>query len=192
MYFSAKRNQFFPDEYQAIYESKLTWPSDAVAISEGEWKTYGEGKAPLGMQRGADADGHPIWVEIPPLPIDVLAVRKREAMDMARDAAFSAGLPYDIAGAPDVVQTRPQDQINLLGLAAKAQRLLAAGDTTTQIPFRGLSNETYHLIAEQMDALALAALAHIEGIYQHSWDCKDSITAALEAGDRAAIEAVEW
>lgn len=127
-----------------------------------------------------------------PEPIEDLADEKRREMDSARDQAFAAGLPYDIAGTPDVVQTRPQDQINLLGLSSKAQRLLAAGDTETLIPFRGLSNVNHGLTAQQMDDLTMAALAHIESIYQRSWDRKDAIDAAEEAGDRAAIEAVTW
>jgi len=128
----------------------------------------------------------------PPEPLEDLADEKRREMDSARDQAFAAGLEYDIAGEPDVVQTRPQDQINLLGLSSQAQRLIAAGDTTTLMPFRGLSNETHMLTAEQMDTLALAALAHIEGIYQRSWDRKDAIDQALAAEDRGEIEAVTW
>lgn len=134
----------------------------------------------------------------PPEPLDVLAARKRQEIDTARDAAFAVGLPYNIAGEPDVVQTRPQDQINLLGLSAKAQRLLAAGDTETTFTFRGLSNVNRMLTATEMDALALAALAHIEGIYQRSWDRKDAVDAALkdvelnDEAKREAIEAIKW
>lgn len=128
----------------------------------------------------------------PPEPIADLAARKRQEIDTARDAAFAVGLPYNIAGEPDVVQTRPQDQINLLGLSAKAQRLLAAGDTETTFTFRGLSNVNRTLTAEEMDALALAALAHIEGIYQRSWDRKDAINAALKAEDREGVKAISW
>lgn len=146
--------------------------------------------------------GAPELVEMPPEEInehlnptpslDDLATRKRSEIDTARDAAFAAGLPYNIAGEPDVVQTRPQDQINLLGLSAKAQRLLAAGDTETTFTFRGLSNVNRTLTAEEMDALALAALAHIEGIYQRSWDRKDAINAALKAEDREGVKAISW
>lgn len=127
-----------------------------------------------------------------PEPLEDFAERKRGEIDAARDAAFAAGLPYDIAGEPDVVQTRPQDQINLLGLSAKAQRLIAAGQEDEIFTFRGLSNVNRTLTATEMDALALAALAHIESIYQQSWGRKDAIDAALEAGDREAIEAVTW
>ncbi|MCW6036827.1 DUF4376 domain-containing protein [Spirulina subsalsa FACHB-351] len=150
------------------------------------------------MQRGADENGRPTWVPIPPPDLETLAARQRQEIDAERDKAFAAGLPYEIAGHDDVVQTRPQDQINLLGLSAKAQRLLTAGDTETTFTFRGLSNVNRTLTAEQMDALALDALAHIEGIYGRSWLRKDAIDAALEDealdddAKRAAIEAVTW
>ncbi|SFT96092.1 protein of unknown function [Halomonas saccharevitans] len=144
------------------------------------------------MQRGADENGRPTWVPIPPIDLDTLAARKRSEIDTARDQAFATGLPYDIAGEPDVVQTRPQDQINLLGLSSKAQRLIADGVTDPVMPFRGQSNVTRMITPEQMDAMTLDALAHIEGIYQQSWDCKDTIKAALEAEDREGIEEVAW
>lgn len=134
----------------------------------------------------------------PPEPLDELVARKRAEIDQARDQAFAAGLPYEIAGEPDVVQTRPQDQINLLGLSAKAQRLIAAGDSEATLTFRGLSNVNRELTAEEMDTLTLAALAHIEGIYQRSWDRKDAIDQALadqyldDDEKSTAIGAVDW
>jgi hypothetical protein len=130
--------------------------------------------------------------EAPPEPLSDLAAHKRAEIDQARDQAFAAGLPYEIAGEPDVVQTRPQDQINLLGLSAKAQRLIAEGVTDPVMPFRGQSNITRLLTPGQMDAMTLAALAHIEGIYGRSWARKDAIDQALAAEDREAIEAVSW
>jgi hypothetical protein len=192
MYYSASNNAFYPAELKSSYKLAGTWPSDAVEVSKSEWETYGRSAPPEGMQRGADESGRPAWVAIPAAAIDKLAAQRRAEMDTARDQAFAAGLPYDIAGEPDVVQTRPQDQINLLGLSSKAQRLLAAGDTETLIPFRGLSNVNHGLTAQQMDDLTMAALAHIESIYQRSWDRKDAIDAALAAEDREGIEAVVW
>lgn len=198
MFYSAEKNTFYPAGMQSDYERAGTWPADAIEITKDEWLTYGQGAPPAGFRRSADENGRPTWVPIPPPDLDTLAARKRTAIDIARDQAFAEGLPYDIAGEPDVVQTRPQDQINLLGLSAKAQRLIAAGDTETAFTFRGLSNVNRTLTAEQMDALALAALEHIEQIYGRSWARKDAIDAALEDegldddAKRAAIEAVTW
>lgn len=127
-----------------------------------------------------------------PDPLEDLAAHKRYEIVQARDAAFAAGLEYDIDGESDVVQTRPEDQINLLGLSAKALRLIADGISDPVMPFRGLSNVTRMLTPEQMDSLTFAALTHIEGIYQHSWNCKDAIDAALNDRDREGVEAIHW
>lgn len=166
-------------------------PSDAVPITEDIYLSV-IASANSRKVRGHNDEGLPVLIEPPPEPLDTLAARKRDELNTARDEAFAAGLPYEIAGEPDVVQTRPQDQINLLGLSAKAQRLIAAGDTETLIPFRGLSNVNRTLTAAEVDAMTLAALAHIESIYQRSWDRKDAIDQALAAEDREAIEAVTW
>ncbi|MBA2781166.1 DUF4376 domain-containing protein [Billgrantia kenyensis] len=124
--------------------------------------------------------------------LELLAARKRAEIDKARDQAFAAGLEYEIAGEPDVIQTRPQDQINLLALSAKAQRLIAAGQPDAVFTFRGLSNINRELTSVEMDELALAALAHIESIYQRSWDRKDALAEALEKDSREAIELIHW
>lgn len=109
-------------------------------------------------------------------------------LDALRDAAFAAGMPYQFSDGDDVVQTRQQDQINLMGLAAKAQRQLVEGDDTL-LPFRALSNQTRMLTPAETDAMALAALAHIEGIYGRTWLAKDAIEAAETV---EAVLAVEW
>lgn len=130
--------------------------------------------------------------EKPPETIDKLAARKQAEINAARDAALAEGLPRDIAGEPDVVQTRPQDQINLLGLRAKAEAAIDQGITEPVMKFRGENNVTRYLTPDEMYKLTNDALAHIEGIYDHSWERKDAIDVALEDEDREGIEAVEW
>lgn len=166
-------------------------PDDAVEISAElhEYITNGENET---HHRSPDDNGYPTLTERPPIPLAELAERKRQELDAARDAAFAAGLEYDFNGETDVVQTRPQDQVNLLGLQAKAQRLIAAGQPDTPLTFRGLNNVNRELTATEIDALTLAALGHIEGIYQKSWQLKDRLDAALEAEDREGIEQLFW
>lgn len=192
MYFSASRANFYPVSLREQYQANGRWPDDAVEVSDEDWHTYGQGEPPEGMQRGADENGMPTWVPIPPPALPELAKRKRGEIDDARDSAFAAGLEYDFDGETDVIQTRPQDQINLLGLSAKAQRLIAAGQPEATLSFRGRSNLQRTLTAEQMDAMTMAALAHLEEIFQRSWARKDAIEVALKAEEREGIEAVVW
>ncbi|XKH61722.1 hypothetical protein LG290_04095 [Halomonas sediminis] len=70
--------------------------------------------------------------------------------------------------------------------------MLAASDAETLIQFRALSNINRSLTAQQMDTLTMAALSHIEGVYQQSWDRKDAIDPALADGNREGIKAVVW
>ncbi|MCZ0930301.1 DUF4376 domain-containing protein [Halomonas janggokensis] len=129
----------------------------------------------------------------PPAPdITELAAQKRAEIDTARDTELAKGLPHEIAGEQDVVQTRPQDQLNLLGLRAKAEAAREEGITEPVMKFRGQKNITRYLTPDEMHNLTTAALAHIEEIYDHSWERKDAIKVALEAEDRDGIEAVEW
>lgn len=129
----------------------------------------------------------------PPAPdINELATQKRAEINTARDAAFAEGLPRDIAGEPDVVQTRPQDQINLLGLRAKAEAARDEGITEPVMKFRGEKNVTRYLTPDEMYTLTKDALAHIESIYDHSWARKDAIDVALDDEDREGVEAISW
>ncbi|RCV89718.1 DUF4376 domain-containing protein [Billgrantia montanilacus] len=141
----------------------------------------------LGTEPPADA-----LAEVPPEPLSGLAARKCREIDAARDHAFAEGLPLDIAGEPDVVQTRPQDKTNLLGIAIEARQLDAEGVVEAVLEFRGLSNVKRTLTPQQAIDLTNEASTYIKSIYQRSWDRKDAIDAALEAEDREGIEGVVW
>jgi|GEM_PF-3057321 len=170
-------------------ETKI--PAEAVEITAEHYQQLLDGLS-KGKRIQADEDGHPVLVDPPPESLEQLAARKRRELDAARDAAFAAGLEYDFNGENDVVQTRPQDQINLLSLQAQAQRLIAAGQPEVLLTFRGLQNVNRELTATEIDALTLAALGHIEKIYQKNWQLKDRLDAALEAEDREGIEQLFW
>ncbi len=166
-------------------------PSDAVPITEDIYLSV-IASANSRKVRGHNDGGLPVLIDPPPEPLDDLAARKRAELNTARDEAFAAGLPYEIDGQQDIVQTRPQDQINLLGLNAKATRLISSGNADTLMEFRGQSNVSHWIDAHAMDDLTMAALSYIEDIYQQSWERKDALDAAHKAEDREAIEAVVW
>lgn len=197
--YSPSENTFYPSSLKSAYVAAGSWPEDALPVSREEYSKYGGQAPPEGMKRGADENGRPIWVPIPPPDIDTLAARKRAEIFASRDAAFAAGMVYTLPdGSADVVQTRPQDQINLLGLGIKAERLVNQGVTDSVMEIRGESNTSHMITPAEMVTLTNAALAHIEDVYQQSWDRKDAITSALEDDTltddekRAAIEAVTW
>lgn len=166
-------------------------PQDAIPV---ETATYEQALAAReqGKRVLAGDDGHPVITDPPAETLEQLASRKRRELDAARDAAFAAGLEYDFNGEPDVVQTRPQDQINLLGLSAKAQRLIAAGQPDATLTFRAGDNVNRELSATEIDALTLAALGYIESIYEHSWSVKDRLDELVKKGDKDAIEQLVW
>lgn len=173
-----------------IANPESTLPRDAVEISHAEHQTLLEGQGR--QQIISDGNGYPKLADFEPENLSQLIERKRREIDTARDAAFAAGLEYDFNGETDVVQTRPQDQINLLGLSAQAQRLIAVGQPGTRLSFRGLKNVNRKLSAKEIDVLTLAALGHIEEIYQKSWALKDQLDEAFKAENRDAIVQLVW
>lgn len=129
-----------------------------------------------------------------PVPtIDTLAARKRAEIDTARDTALQAGLSFTMPdGTQEKVQTRAQDEPNLLGLAIEARDLKAEGVTDPVLTLRAESNRNYHLTPQQMIELTDAAKNHKKLILAKSWQLKDAVDAALADEDREAIEAVKW
>lgn len=129
----------------------------------------------------------------PPKPISDIAARKREEITASLSYSLSEGMPYTMPdGTEDTVQMLAEDRQNLLGLAMEAERLKAAGVTDAAQEFRGLSNKRYPMTPDEVIAMTDAALSHYKALLKQSWDRKDAIDAALEAGDRKAIEAVDW
>lgn len=186
IYYSPTTNGF----YIAAVHGDST-PTDVVEITSAQHQALLEGQT-SGQHIVSDENGYPILADPPPIPLDELAELKRIELDAARDEAFAAGLEYDFGGEIDVVQTRPQDQVNLLGLRAKAEAAIDQGITDPVMKFRGESNVTRSLTPDKMYTLTTDALAHIESIYDHSWERKDAIDEALEDEDREGVVVVEW
>jgi hypothetical protein len=142
----------------------------------------------LGVEPPADA-----LDEAPPESLENLADRKRAAIEAGLASALYAGMLYTMPdGTDDVVQTRPEDEPNLLGLAIEARDLRDAGVTDAGQVLRAQSNKLYAMTPPQMIAVTDAAKAFKKQQLAHSWARKDDIKAALEASDRAALEAIDW
>lgn len=149
-------------------------------------------------------DGHeePVWqngewyharIEEEPKTIQELADDKHREIDNARADAFKAGTAYTFPdGTADHIQIRPEDKSNLLAIAMEARDYRAAGETGQIIEFRSAANNTYWLTPDQAIAMTNAALEGVKDIYKKSWDLKDQVNAALDAGDREGVEAISW
>lgn len=193
MFYSAISNAFFPDEMREDYEAAGTWPDDAIEVTQTEWGMYGLGEAPEGMQRAAGEDGRPMWLPTPPPTIEELSTRKRAEIEAAMDAELAKGMPYTMPdGTPEIVQTRPEDESNLLGLGIEARDLLVQGVTEPTQYIRVESNAMYQLTPQQMIDLTNATKSHKLQLLNKSWLFKDAIETALETEDREAIEAITW
>ncbi len=63
--YSAKTNIFYMLEDKPVYEANGNWPDDVKPISDELWNKYCV-QGPEGKMRGADSNGLPCWVDIPP------------------------------------------------------------------------------------------------------------------------------
>lgn len=65
VYFSAARLGFFLEDLKEIYVKNGSWPVDVVEVSTEVWGIF-SGGLPRGMTVGADSNGHPVLVDVPP------------------------------------------------------------------------------------------------------------------------------
>lgn len=184
MYFSASKRTFLPTSLRATYEAAGTWPEDAVKVTKAAFTTYRQ-SPPQGMTLGADADGYPVWVEVPATPLADLAARKRDALESGRKAAEQAGITYS--------------GIRYAGDPSNRQALMEAldlADTTGQTVFASWkdSDGLFHADHPVSDVRqALLDIATRRGqLIAREGELNAQIDTALAAEDREALESIEW
>uniref|UniRef100_Q31HT5 Uncharacterized protein n=1 Tax=Hydrogenovibrio crunogenus (strain DSM 25203 / XCL-2) TaxID=317025 RepID=Q31HT5_HYDCU len=85
IHYSATKNAFFDDALKSDYEQFNSWPSDAIKMTDAEVSTYHGKQSPQGKQLGADANGRPIWVDLPPPSLgDANAAKSKQINDEAQ------------------------------------------------------------------------------------------------------------
>ncbi|MGM0825701.1 MAG: hypothetical protein ACQEUY_13390 [Pseudomonadota bacterium] len=130
---------------------------------------------------------------IPPADLDTLAAKKHREIETALAAKLAAGMPYTMPdGTDDIIQTRPQDEPNLLGLAIEARDLRDSGETDAVQELRTRSNAVYSMTPQQMIDATDAAKAFKKAQLKKSWLLKKDIADALAAEDRDALAAITW
>ncbi len=63
--YSATTNILYVLEDKPAYDANGNWPEDVKPITDAAWTTYCA-QGPEGKMRGADSQGLPCWVDIPP------------------------------------------------------------------------------------------------------------------------------
>lgn len=97
-FFSATTLWFYNFADKEKYEAGIGWPADAVEVSPETVATYTL-SPPAGKQLGSDASGSPAWVDIPPLPTDILYEQELNEINSDYDKDISVlALKYSRAG----------------------------------------------------------------------------------------------
>jgi len=178
MNFSAQANNFFPDDLRAAYEATGTWPADAVKVTEEEYATYGQGNPPAGYRRGADANGHPTWVEIPPEPAADRRARQLTAIDTA---AGAARMRYVSAG--QLIEEEYRQALTAV------QQWRADGSPATAVPPEVQSGADYSGITHEEAAVEIEqTAASWEGVLSQIRDLRLSGKASVKKALDAEIE----
>lgn len=106
-----------------------------------------------------------------------------------RSTAIEAGVPYTFGAIADSIQTRPQDQVNLLTIWTAAREAQDAGITDPVIEFRAMSDTNYWLTPTEALAMTAAVRAHGYSVYQASWARKEAL-AAIDLESPDALEQI--
>jgi hypothetical protein len=96
-------------------------------------------------------------------------------VNVLRDQAIAAGMPYNFPEGPGTVQLRnPADISNVLGISASAQVSILVEDDKP-ILFRSSEDITHTLTAIQALDMGLAVSAFMSGHYATAWSHKDAM-----------------
>jgi hypothetical protein len=143
-----------------------------------------------------------VWLDTRPYPTETelqnalyqaqLEKAKREKLAIIEklcEAKMEEGMPWDFNGVTEVIQTRPQDKVNLLGIAIEARYLDGLGFTDAFTPLRVESNVEYPITPQEGVAITSAALQHIVEKYKRCWLLKDDVRFAQTLED---VENATW
>lgn len=125
---------------------------------------------------------------------------KRTEINRIRQEKIDGGMPWDFNGTMEIVQTRDQDKLNLLGINAIARDLIANGVIDPVVDFMPESNTEYLLTPQQAKDMSDQAGLYIKDIYKVSWNLKTAVDAITVDGVNyltyadaiAAVEAIAW
>ncbi|MFK9847227.1 tail fiber assembly protein [Escherichia coli] len=87
------KGSFYPKALKEVYISAGSWPENGVDVDDETIAIY-TGVAPEGKTLGADKNGNPAWIDIPPLSAEqqiIQAEQKRTVLRSMADAYYREG-----------------------------------------------------------------------------------------------------
>ncbi len=97
-----------------------------------------------------------------------------DQVNAERERRILTGKAVSVTGVGDVLlQGRPEDQVNMLGLKDTARDLKAAGVTAAVIPFRDGDNIVRMFTPDQMIEAVDKGKQHVSAVYQAAWALKE-------------------
>ena len=127
--YSAATNAFYVFEDREAFEEYGNWPEDVKPIADEVWEKYCV-QGPPGKMRGADKDGLPCWVDMPPPTQEqqIEAAERKRALLISEAARVIAPLQ----DAEDLGIATPEEKASLL--AWKTYRVMLSRIDTSKAP----------------------------------------------------------
>lgn len=173
--------QWSAEELRAFHVYEIIEPTipdgQRIVSTELQRKT-----GPVRVERVATLEDIPL--------ADLKAVKKAQA-DALCDAKMSAGYDHDFGGAYGVkrLQTRESDRPYWLALAQVSAVMVMAGQGASSAgAIRAEDNVNVPVTAQQALDAMLAMQAHLGVILAALWPIKDTIIAATDAAEVAAVD----
>lgn len=171
--------------------------ADESPLEPGVWlvPAYATLQAPPAIPPGHAArwDGSAWEVEALPPPAGATLEEQRATQDLAlaRDcaAAITAGVTCEALGAPHYYPTSVTDQLNLVGAVTVSLLPGTPVDWTQALTCRDASGEWARRLhtAEQLRAVGLAVVAHVDACRAQLASLRDALAAATTSGEVAAV-----
>ncbi|HCK4809064.1 TPA: hypothetical protein N0H39_000531 [Pseudomonas aeruginosa] len=164
-------------------------PGDAIPITEDNYLEV-IANPPTGKIRSHDESGLPILIDPPQLTLieqcKISHARQISTINLACEAAITAGFQSAALGAPHQYSSQLDDQLNLTGAILRGLDMpYACRDEQGAKAFRLHTAEQLRQVGDDFTLYKLQLL-------QHANELKQQLDLALAAGDAEAMELISW
>lgn len=80
------KGSFYPEALKDVYISAGSWPENGADVDDETMAIY-TGVAPEGKMLGADKNGNPAWIDIPPLSAEQQIIQAEQKRTVLRSMA---------------------------------------------------------------------------------------------------------